>query len=78
MFTDPSVIAPNGAHLLGTLDRLAAAARQEEVGGDENLFAGIANRLSELVDDIRAIRVKVDDQSQLLSLALTDLQGTEH
>lgn len=77
-FTDPSAVASNGAHVPATLDRLAAAARQLEEGGDENLYARVANRLSELVEDVRTLRVDADEKSQLLSLVLTDVQGTEH
>lgn len=77
-FTAPRSIGPNGAHLPATLFELAQAAEREEEGGKENVYARVANQLSQLVEDVRRIHVDVDDKRQLLSIVMTDRHGTEH
>jgi len=65
-------IEANGAHVPATLARLAKKER------DSSVYAAIANRLAELTEGVRAIRVDEDDKRELLTLLLTDIQGTEH
>ncbi len=77
-FTAPRTISANGLHLPATLYALAQSAAQNEPGGDANVYARVANRLSELVDEIRSISVDVDEKRQLLSVVTRDRFGTPH
>lgn len=77
-FTAPRTMSANGLHLPATLYALAQAATQSERGGDINLYARIANRLSELVEEVRSISVDVDEKRQLLSVVTKDRFGTPH
>ncbi|MDZ4767016.1 MAG: AAA family ATPase [Chloroflexota bacterium] len=61
-------IGTDGAHLAATLYRLA---RQ-----DENTYSQIANQLADLLGDVRAINVDLDDKRELLTLLMTDKAGT--
>lgn len=77
-FTAPHAIAPNGAHLPATLHHLARVAEQREPGETANVYARIANRLAELCGNIRSIAVDIDEKRQVLSIIMTDPQGTPH
>ena len=77
-FTAPRSMGPSGAHLPATLHDLAQAAQRDHPGGERDVYARIANKLSELVENVRGITVDVDDKRQLLSIVMTDLQDTEH
>lgn len=77
-FTAPPVIGPNGSHLPATLYRLARDAAAEATGGDANIYARVANRLSELLEQVRSIAVDIDEKRQLLSIVMTDRHGTSH
>jgi predicted ATPase len=77
-FTASRSIAPNGAHLPATLFEQARTAERSERGGAENVFARVANRLSELVENVQRIRVDIDEKRQLFNVIMTDHQGTEH
>ncbi len=79
-FSDPSRVAANGAHLPATLARLAGVHRRGS-GAEheaEGLYARVGNRLAELVDGVRAIRVDVDSRRELFSIEVTDRSGTPH
>jgi predicted ATPase len=77
-FTAPASIASNGAHLPATLHHLAHLAGRQEPGGEENLYTRIANRLSELLENVGTVAVDVDEKRQLLNIVMTDTQGTPH
>lgn len=77
-FTAPHVIAANGAHVPATLYHLAQREAQKAAGGDENLYASIANRLAKLAENVRSIVVDVDEKRQLIDIVMTDLMGTRH
>lgn len=77
-FTAPATIGPNGAHLPAALFSLARAADREQPGSSVDVYAQVANRLSELVENVRRITVDVDQRRQLLSIVMTDRHGTEH
>lgn len=85
----PSAMNTNGAHMPATLARLAhqrfghvhPSGGGDDVEGSERsmaLFAEVANRLSELIEGVRSIRVDADERRELLTLMLTDRSGTEH
>jgi predicted ATPase len=80
-FTAPTALEPNGAHLAATLYRLANAHRAESTAPEEtaeNLYAAVASRLSELISDIYKVWVDRDNQRQLLTLMVSNKDGTEH
>jgi len=66
-FSAPAKLGPDGSHLPATLYRLA---RQEKSSGtgeeahsnqDPQVYARIANRLAELIDDVREISIDRDE-----------------
>jgi len=77
-FTSPRTIGPNGAHLPATLYGLAQTTERERSGGAEDIYAQVANRLSQLVENVRRITVDVDEKRQLLNIVMTDRHDTEH
>ena len=77
-FTAPRSIGPNGSHLPATLFELAQSVERDHVGGAEDVYARVANKLSELVENVRRVSVDVDEKRQLLSIVMTDRQNTEH
>lgn len=77
-FTAPRSIGPNGAHLPATLYELAQTAERDHPGGSEDVYARVANRLSQFVENMRRVSVDVDDKRQLLNIVLTDRYNTDH
>ncbi|MCP4653962.1 MAG: AAA family ATPase [bacterium] len=88
-YSAPSSMATNGAHLPATLARLAQLhsrflpereARHGNADSEETtaVYARVANRLAELIDGVRSICVDADDRRELLTLMLTEGEGTEH
>lgn len=79
-YSAPSLMATNGAHLPATLARLARGRTQgnAEDSEEEAVYARVANRLSELTDGVQSICVDADDRRELLTLMLTDNEGTQH
>jgi hypothetical protein len=72
------VIGHSGSHLPATLYRLARDAAAERPGEDTAVYSRVANRLSELVEQVRSVAVDVDEKRQLLSIVMTDRNGTAH
>ena len=66
----PRTIGPNGAHLPAALYALAQSAGREAKGGAADVYARVANRLSQLVEDVRRISVDVDEKRQLLNIVM--------
>ncbi|MCS6887599.1 MAG: AAA family ATPase [Chloroflexus sp.] len=73
--TAPTRLSMNGAHIPATLNYLAYAPHQSDISG-EAIFDKLANRLSELIEHVRSIRVDRDEQRQLLTLEVIDHSGT--
>lgn len=71
-FQSPRSIDPSGAHLAATLYRLASTADDPEV-----VYAEVANRLAELVEGVRRVRVDRDEGRQLLRFMMEDRSGAE-
>ncbi|MEM7533856.1 MAG: AAA family ATPase [Chloroflexota bacterium] len=76
-------LLPNGAHLPATLYQLANvyAKTASTNGGDQDnsyVYDQVAARLSELIDGVRAVQIDRDDTRQLLSVMLTEKDGTSH
>ena len=78
-YSAPRSLATNGAHLPATLARLAGVESGSSEADEraEALYARVANRLSELVEGVRSIRVDADDRRELFTLMLKDRDGTE-
>jgi len=70
-------IGPNGAHLPATLFGLA---KEREQAGEvmEDVYQQIANRLAELFENVREMRVEEDEKREIFSIVLTDLQQSDH
>jgi len=76
-FTAPVELASDGAHLPATLFHLANA--PSETGVDSaSVYAEVANRLSQLIDDIRSIYVDRDERRQLLTIYARGRDGTAY
>jgi predicted ATPase len=72
-FEDKADLAPNGANLTALIYRLA-----QQSTDPERVYVELANRLSELWDEIRTIRVDLDPQRQLLTLQAKTPDDTWH
>lgn len=79
-FNAPTHIGADGSHMAATLNYLARARTNGSNGdGDsEALLARVANRLSELVEDIHSVNVDVDNRRELLTLQIVDRSRTLH
>lgn len=73
-FTAPIELASNGAHLPATLYHLA----NTSLRGPESVYAEVANRVSELIDDVRSVEVDHDERRELLTLYARGADGTPH
>jgi len=73
-FTDPPYLDANGRHLPITLSRL-----QQLPGADPRQVTDqIALRLSELIEEIRELRVERDDVRKFFSIVATDWEGRHY
>ncbi len=76
-FTAPPQLGNNGSHLAATIYRLTQQARLERNEADaDGVYAKIANRLSELVENVKNVQIDRDEKRQLLTLLLTNKEGT--
>ena len=73
-FRAHSRMSTDGGHLPATLYRLA----QRDPDGAEAVYARVANRLSHLIDDVRAVHVDRDDRRELSTLQVEDSERTTH
>lgn len=80
----PTKLGENGSHLASTLYHLPKShyyAGQGEAGADDissAVYAQVANRLSELIDDVKEISVDYDEKRELLTAIVTGRDGTPH
>ena len=70
-FNAPSRLSEQGAHLPAMLSRLAGI-------DEERVYATAANRLSQLIADVRAVGVDRDEKRELLTLWAKGEDGTPH
>ena len=77
-FASPTCLGTDGGHLAGTLYRLARDTDPRERSGMVWTYGRIANRLLELIDDVREIYVDRDEKRELLTLYVVDSDGTPH
>ncbi|MBM4030645.1 MAG: ATPase [Planctomycetes bacterium] len=73
-------LGPDGSNLAATLYSLAAIEEPGEPGEPRReasrVYARVASRLSELVDDVRVVFVDRDEKRELLTLMATGKDGT--
>ena len=84
-FTAPTKMTPEGAHLPAALNQLS---RHDGNGANGNghsngaketaVLASVANRLAELIEDVREVRVDRDETRQLFTVQITTRDGTIH
>jgi predicted ATPase len=77
-FNAPRHITSNGAHLPATLFGLAQDAKKSGQASPEDVYQRVANRLAELYENVRTLRVDVDEKRELYSIVLTDLDRSDH
>lgn len=83
-FTSPTKLTSNGSHLAATLYHLALGNGEEKSNGQNiglskgSVYGQVANRLSELIDDVHEIDVERDERRQLLTLFVRGHDGTQH
>lgn len=80
-FTAPVKMGANGSHLPATLYDLArinATRSSDDVGGADHIYGQLANRVSELIDDVHEINVDRDEKRELLTLQVCGRDGTLH
>ena len=76
-FTAPSELASDGAHLPATLFHLANSANGS-APDSAAVYSEVANRLAQLIDDIRRIYVDRDERRQLLTIYAQSRDGTAY
>lgn len=83
-FSAPTKLRSNGSHLSAALYRLACQetpgkARRKTQGNQAPMvYAQIANRLAELIDDVHELYVDRDERRELLTLYVTGKDKTSH
>lgn len=76
-FTAPVELASDGGHLPAMLFHLAHASNGGTVD-PSGVYAEVANRVSQLLDDVRSIYVDRDERRQLLTLYAKGRDGTAY
>ena len=83
-FASPTRLGTDGSHLAATLYRLARDTGKRDGNGLmehsdlARTYSQIANRLLELIDDVREIYIDRDEKRELLTLYVVDSGGTPH
>ncbi len=82
-FTASTSLDSNGSHLASTLYYLARHQEnlsddQNMTGTEERIYAEVANRLAELIDDVKQIWIDRDNRRELLTLMVENYDGTSH
>lgn len=82
-FTAPTRLRMDGAFLPATLYHLARSRDvleddSSEEEAEARIYSRIANRLSELINDVREVSIDRDERRELLTLQVTGRDGTAH
>ncbi|MEX2302573.1 MAG: AAA family ATPase [Bryobacterales bacterium] len=83
-FNAPVRLGSSGAHLAATLYHLAKTERFSKTWEldpdwrESMVLTRAANRLSQLIDDVRDVWIDRDERRELLTLYVTDKYGTSH
>ncbi len=81
-FTSPARMGADGSHVAATLYHLARQngyTRTQDQGAQdhaEQVYAQVANRLAELIDDVDRVSIDRDESRELLTLVVSDHDGT--
>lgn len=79
-FSAPYGLGPDGSHLPATLNYLSKGLVMREqipaLSAESQIFARVANRLSDLIHDIRAVGIDRDERRGLLTVFVKDHDGT--
>src|SRR5207244_2006774 len=76
-FTAPVELASDGAHLPAALFHLAHSTNGASVDSAA-VYAEVANRVSQLIDDVRSVFVDRDEHRQLLTVYAKGRDGTAY
>ena len=76
-FNAPTHIGPNGAHLAATLHSLSKR-YVSGANGSNPVTQRVANRLSDLVEDVARVQVDEDAKRELRTLQVVDRRGMTH
>jgi predicted ATPase len=83
-FTAPTRLEADGSHLAATLYHLARFDKNHKTNGraseeaSTQVYAQVANRLAELIDDAYEVWIDRDERRELLTLQVKDRDGTSH
>lgn len=83
-FSAPTRLGTDGSHLPATLYRLVTqsvakgSSTEQDYGNRLNIYTQVSNRLSDLIDDVRELRIDRDERRELLTLFVTGKDGTAH
>jgi predicted ATPase len=85
-FTSPTRLGVDGSHLAANLYHLAHFKASRSSEGvqfvdddvDTKIYGQIANRLAELINDVRDVWIDRDERRELLTLHVTNHDGTPH
>lgn len=80
----PRALGHEGAHLPAALyglvcsERAAASSPAKANEAEARIYATLANRLRDLIDGVRAVRVDLDPKREILTLEATDESGVSY
>lgn len=82
-FTSSTKLGEDGSHLAATLYHLAQTSASSNGNGADyqkasKIYGQIANKLSELIDDVYSVKVDRDEQRQTLTVQVTDKNKTSY
>jgi predicted ATPase len=81
-FTAPTNLETDGSHLAATLYHLARndglASGEAEDDANKRVYYEVASRLATLIDDVDRVWVDRDNRRELLTLMVTNRDGTSH
>lgn len=81
-FTAPTLLSSDGSHLAANLYELARSPRLSSASATEDhaerVYTEIANRLSNLIDDVREVSVDIDVKRELYTLVVSGRDHTGH
>lgn len=77
-FSAPTKLGANGAHLASTLHHLPEIRKSGAQKDALGIYAHVANRLADLIDDVNSISVDSDEKRELLTVEVTGRDGTPH
>ena len=81
-FTAPTKLGSDGSHLPATLYRMGrienSSTKVPASSLENSTYAKVANRLSELLEDVRGLSISRDENRELLTLSVEGRDGTSH